>query len=255
MQNTVKSRLTCIDEGSPRPSRRTSLPRPSGHTTTRLLANPLSKSPVATRDGASELGAAYRNRTDDLRITRGTRRGCARASCTDSTGDRTDGTRGTGIIRRPGPRTGPRPRPCVPGILLLCVNAADDMDPRPRADRAPGPTVDLHAATHTVRLADVRICRRQSLTGLPWCVGVPVRRACRTGAVPLAVELIEGHGAGGERGPRPGAPGCRRARGPGSGMAGLPAGCLRSPGDPGPGGRRQPGIIEQAGFRQAAGHP
>jgi len=30
-------------------------------------------------------------------------------------------------------------------------------------------------------------------------------------------------------------------------MAGLPAGCLRSPGDPGPGGGRQPGIIEQAG--------
>jgi hypothetical protein len=31
---------------------------------------------------------------------------------------------------------------------------------------------------------------------LPWCAGVPVRRACRTGTVPLAVELIEGHGAG-----------------------------------------------------------
>ena len=31
-------------------------------------------------------------------------------------------------------------------------------------------------------------------------------------------------------------------------MAGLPAGCLRTPGDPGPGGGRQPGIIEQAGF-------
>jgi hypothetical protein len=30
-------------------------------------------------------------------------------------------------------------------------------------------------------------------------------------------------------------------------MAGLPAGCLRTPGDPGPGGGRQPGIIEQAG--------
>ena len=44
------------------------------------------------------------------------------------------------------------------GILLLCVNVADDMDPRPQADRAPGPTVDLYAATHTVRLADARIC-------------------------------------------------------------------------------------------------
>jgi hypothetical protein len=30
-------------------------------------------------------------------------------------------------------------------------------------------------------------------------------------------------------------------------MAGLPAGCLRTPGAPGPGGGRQPGIIEQAG--------
>jgi hypothetical protein len=30
-------------------------------------------------------------------------------------------------------------------------------------------------------------------------------------------------------------------------MAGLPAGCLRIPGDPGPGGGRQPGIIEEAG--------
>jgi hypothetical protein len=44
-------------------------------------------------------------------------------------------------------------------ILLLCVNVADDMDPRPQADRAPGPTVDLYAATHTVRSADARICR------------------------------------------------------------------------------------------------
>ena len=74
----------------------------------------------------------------------------------------------------------------------------------------------------------------------------PVRRACRTRTVPLAVELIQGHGAGGEREPSQ-TPGCRRARGPGSGMAGLPAWCLRTPGAPGPGGGRQPGIIEQAG--------
>src|SRR5215469_11660979 len=60
--------------------------------------------------GASDLQlfrAAYRNRTDDLRITRGMRPGCVPASCTDSTGNRTDGTRGAGIIPRPGPRTGP----------------------------------------------------------------------------------------------------------------------------------------------------
>jgi hypothetical protein len=194
---------------------------------------------------AFKLGAAYRNRTDDLRITRGTRCGCARASCTDSTGDRTDGTRGAGIIRRPGPRTGPRPRPCVPGILLLCVNAADDMVPRPRADRAPGPTVDLHAATHTVRLADVRICRRQGLTGLPWCAGVPVRRACRTGTVPLAVELIEGHGAGGEREPG------RDARMPPGSRTGLRDGRAagRVPAVPGRSGagRRTPARNHRAG--------
>ena len=52
----------------------------------------------------------------------------ARASCTDSTGNRMDGTRGAGIIRRPGPRTGPRSSPVPPVILLLCVNVADDMD-------------------------------------------------------------------------------------------------------------------------------
>ena len=34
---------------------------------------------------ALNLGAAYRNRTDDLRITRGTLPGCASAGCTDAT--------------------------------------------------------------------------------------------------------------------------------------------------------------------------
>jgi hypothetical protein len=31
----------------------------------------------------------------------------------------------------------------------------------PQADKAPGPTVDLYAATYTVRLADARICRNE----------------------------------------------------------------------------------------------
>jgi hypothetical protein len=79
---------------------------------------------------------------------------------------------------------------------------------------------------------------------LQWCAGVPVRRACRTGTVSLAVELIEGHGAGGERAPGRDA---RMLPGSGTGMARLPAGCLRTASDPGPGGGRQPGIIEQAG--------
>ena len=54
--------------------------------------------------------AAYRNRTDDLRITRDTVPRCGRTGCTDSTANRTDGTRRAGIISRPVPRTVPRPR-------------------------------------------------------------------------------------------------------------------------------------------------
>ena len=46
-------------------------------------------------------GAAYRNRTDDLRITSGVLPACARATCIDSTDHRTDGTHDAGIIRRP----------------------------------------------------------------------------------------------------------------------------------------------------------
>ena len=45
--------------------------------------------------------AAYRNRTDDLRITRGPLPGRARASCTDGTDHRTDGTRCAGNIPLP----------------------------------------------------------------------------------------------------------------------------------------------------------
>ena len=103
-------------------------------------------------------GAAYRNRTDALCITRGTIPSRAGASCTDSTGNRTDGTHGAGITRRPGPRIGPRPRSWARRILLLCVNAAGDTDPRSQADGVPGPMVDLYVATHAVRLADARIC-------------------------------------------------------------------------------------------------
>ena len=54
--------------------------------------------------------AAYRNRTDDLRITGGVLPACAHATCTDSTDHRTDGAHDAGIIRRAVPRTVPRPR-------------------------------------------------------------------------------------------------------------------------------------------------
>ena len=101
-------------------------------------------------------------------------------------------------------------------------------------------------ATPCLGCTSASACRQQGLPGLPWCDGVPVRRACRTGTVPWRWSS-RGSRRRGVNGSPAGTPGCRRARGPGSGMAGLPAGCLRTPGDPGPGGGRQPGIIEQAG--------
>ena len=51
--------------------------------------------------------AAYRNRTDDLRITRVLLSRSVRASCTDGTENRTDGTRRTGTIHGPVPRSRP----------------------------------------------------------------------------------------------------------------------------------------------------
>jgi len=38
------------------------------------------------------------------------------------------------------------------------------MDPSLQADKAPELTVDLSAATHTIRLADTRICRKECIT-------------------------------------------------------------------------------------------
>jgi hypothetical protein len=73
------------------------------------------------RTDGRDARAASGSLTPDHRITRGTLPACARATCTDGTGQRTDGTRGAGIIRRPGPRLGPHPRPCALAILLLNV--------------------------------------------------------------------------------------------------------------------------------------
>jgi hypothetical protein len=100
---------------------------------------------------------------------------------------------------------------------------------------------------------DVRSCRRQGLPGSPWCAGVPVRRACRMGTVPLAVELIESHGAGGEREPG------RDARMPPGSRTGLRNGRAagRVPADPRAiRGREADASSESSsrpGFRQAAG--
>jgi hypothetical protein len=57
--------------------------------------------------------------------------------------------------------------PASPASCYLCVNIGDDMDPRPQADMAPGPTVDRYAATHTVRLAGTPICRDTDAGELP----------------------------------------------------------------------------------------
>ena len=93
--------------------------------------------------------AAYRNRTDDLRITRGTIPGHAPASCADSTEHRTDGTRRAGIIQGPVPRTVPRPRPCVTPSCSLCVMSLrhSHQDSQHAADaRSVMPTADLPIA-------------------------------------------------------------------------------------------------------------
>ena len=83
------------------------------------------------------------------------------------------------------------------------------------------------------------ICRRQVFL---YCRAAPAAR----GPSPLAVGLIESHGAGASGSPGRDArmpPGLEE-RAPGS--AGLSAGCLRTPGDRGPGDGRQRGIIQQA---------
>ena len=104
--------------------------------------------------------AAYRNRTDDLRITRGMRPACARASCTDSTCNGEDGTRGAGIILRPGPRTGPRPEPSRASHLAT-VRYCTEGYPRPQADPAvigvTGP-----ARVYRTQPADVHNCRNSA---------------------------------------------------------------------------------------------
>ena len=53
-------------------------------------------------------GAAYRNRTDDLRITRGMLPCRTAATCTNSTADSAGSTDSTGISWPLGPRAGPR---------------------------------------------------------------------------------------------------------------------------------------------------
>ena len=99
---------------------------------------------------------AYRNLTDGLRITRGTRRGCTCASCTDCTDHRTDGTHDAWIIRHAVPRTVPRSR----RRLLEGLDRCDRRSPGPdagvgtpggsRLTGANGQQVRIHTVTHCV---------------------------------------------------------------------------------------------------------
>jgi hypothetical protein len=66
-------------------------------------------------------GGAGGARTHDRRIMRSTATCTKRANCTDATDHRTDSTRRAGIIRRAGPRPGPRLQLLCPAILLPCV--------------------------------------------------------------------------------------------------------------------------------------
>jgi hypothetical protein len=66
----------------PRGERRIAPPRHSHHGT-RLLARPLAKRPLPCSGAASDMGAAYWNRTDDLRITRSPQYRTETTTCTD----------------------------------------------------------------------------------------------------------------------------------------------------------------------------
>jgi hypothetical protein len=68
-------------------------------------------------------GAAYRNRTDDLRITRGMLRSLGPATCTDATRKCRHCTQNAGISRYPVPR--PVPRPLVGGLAVPGSQSSD----------------------------------------------------------------------------------------------------------------------------------
>jgi hypothetical protein len=123
--------------------------------------------PVGTRGSSSQLVPLYvsvRNlfleleppigiHTDDPRITSDTLPGRTRTGCTNSTGNRSQGTRRAGTIHGPVPRTVPRPRggltparPCCgrsgPTVMML---SADGKPPAGSPSRA-GPRRERSAA-------------------------------------------------------------------------------------------------------------
>jgi hypothetical protein len=89
---------------------------------------------------------------------------------------------------------------------------------------------------------------------LPWCAGVPVRRACRTGTVLLAVELIEGHGAG-VNGARPGRPDAAGLEDRAPGWPGCRPGACGPMAIRGQEADASHESSSRPGFRQGAGRP
>jgi hypothetical protein len=63
------------------------------------VSKPVSKEPRRKRGRAVDLGEVYRNRTDDLRITRGLLPRTESMTCTDDAADRTNSADCTGFSR------------------------------------------------------------------------------------------------------------------------------------------------------------
>ena len=98
--------------------------------------------------------AAYRNRTDVLRITRGPIPGRMHAMSTDTTDHRADGTRLAGTIQGSVPRAVPRPRPCVAPSCSLCVTSLRALPHAPMSmSRRNGPPGTGHCHMRACRHA------------------------------------------------------------------------------------------------------
>jgi len=79
----------------------------------------------------------YRNRTDDLRITRDTVPRSRRTDCTDSTGNRTDSTRRAGTIQGPVPRPLPLRHAALFTVCNVTGGAASRADEHARPSSGP----------------------------------------------------------------------------------------------------------------------
>jgi len=133
-------------------------------------------------------GAAYRNRTDDLRITRGPLSCTGGMTCTDSTPDGTHSADYTGIPVRPVPRLVPRPsrRPSLPTGNIGASFASAVRNPRrdlacrrPRADERTVVRRGRGGARGAALIKALRLIRQRGRSSprLPWR-GVPIQAVC-----------------------------------------------------------------------------